>query len=58
MWMSQQCPNLWLTLCFSSYCRFVSRILVVPDHAELLLSSSGVRTSFRQLCAALRACQH
>lgn len=37
---------------------FVSRILVVPDHAELLLSSSGVRTSFRQLCAALRACQH
>lgn len=30
------------SLCFSLCCRFVSRIFVVPDHPELLLSSSGV----------------
>lgn len=33
-------------LCFSLHCRFVSRIFVVPDHPELLLSSSGVSVLF------------
>lgn len=28
-------------------CRFVSRIFVVPDHPELLLSSSGVSATRR-----------
>lgn len=49
----QQQPGAGLPLRLSLHCRFVSRILVVPDHPELLLSSSGVSVSFG--CVHLRA---